>query len=93
MFDLDFRVSVDSKENPSVFVIEGLGEIRIQKGMTRVNGVNPEQLKVMAKFLEPKKVKNEQKSDNGNAVKASTRKTRKTRRRGAAASKGHGPIA
>lgn len=93
MVDLGNGVAIDNKDNPSVFLIQGLGEIRMQKGMTRTNGVNPEQFKVMADFFKPKKVKNEQRPNNANVGKTSPGKTGTTCSRGAATAKGHGPIA
>ena len=68
---------VDFPDKPSVFLIKGYGEIRLQKGDTRINGVTKDQLEAMFKAL--KKGKDEPKiTDNGDAVKTSTRKTRAT---------------
>ena len=57
MEDIGNDVMVDFPDKPSVFLVKGLGEIRVQKGNTRVNGVTLEQLKTIVKALQPKKVK------------------------------------
>ncbi len=43
---------VDFIDNPKVFLVKGYGELRIQKGNTRVNGITLEQLKFIVKTLE-----------------------------------------
>ena len=59
MVDLGNGIAVDFPDKPSVFLIQGYGELRIQKGDTRINGVTRKQLEIMAKYLKPKKVKEE----------------------------------
>ena len=83
MTDLGKSVAVDFPDKPSVFLIQGYGEIRIQKGDTRINGVSRTQLILMAKVLTPKKkeVKDGQKPDIADVKQTSPRKTRATRSR------------
>ena len=76
MIDLGKGVMVDFPDKPSVFLIRGYGEIRIQKGNTRINGITREQLKLMAK-----KVADGQKSDITDVKQVAPRKTRTTRSR------------
>ena len=72
MIDLGKGVSVDFKDHPYVFSIEGWDPIRIQKGEGRITGVSLEQLKLIIKAIEGSK--DGQKSNNANVVKTSTRK-------------------
>ena len=94
MTDLGKGVAVDFPDKPSVFLIQGYGEIRIQKGDTRINGVTRKQLALIVKKLKPKKtepevkwthikeeVKNGQKSDIADVKQTIPRKTRTTRSR------------
>jgi len=67
------KLLVDSLKKPKVFVVKGYGEIRIQSGSERVNGVTLSQLKIIVKVLG---VKNEQKSNFSATKQASARKTR-----------------
>ena len=76
MTDLGKGVAVDFPEKPSVFLIKGYGEIRIQKGDTRINGVTKDQLEIIVRRLE-----DGQKSDITDAKQAAPRKIRATRRR------------
>lgn len=82
MTDLGSGVAVDFPDKPSVFLIQGYGEIRVQKGDTRVNGVTRKQLELMVKKLKPKKeVKDGQESDIAVIEQAAPRKVRTTRSR------------
>lgn len=70
--------------NKQFFIIQGYGEIRIQNNPGRIYGVTLEQLALMLKTLKGKK--SEQKPNNGDVVKATSRKTRAVGRRNATAS-------
>ena len=74
MIDLGKGVSVDFLKHPYVFGIDGWDPIRIQKGKGRVTGVSLEQLKLIVKTVEGSDYG--QKPNNGDAVKAASRKTR-----------------
>ena len=80
MTDLGSGVAVDFPDKPSVFLIQGYGEIRVQKGDTRVNGVTRKQLELMVKKLK-KEVKDGQESDIAVIEQAAPRKVRTTRSR------------
>lgn len=83
MTDLGKGVAVDFPDKPSVFLIQGYGEIRVQKGDTRINGVTRKQFELMAKILKPKKkeVQDGQESDITDVKQTTPGKTRATRSR------------
>ena len=70
MDNLGDNIRVDDIKNPKVFIIKGFGELRMQSGSDRINGITLAQLKFMVKTLEDK---NGSKSDNGNVKQTSTR--------------------
>ena len=78
MVDIGKVVMVDFPDKPSLFLIKGYGEIRMQKSNTRINGVTKTQLETMIKALKPKKVKDEPEPDTTDVVKATPRKDRAT---------------
>lgn len=86
MIDLGKGVSVDFREHPYVFGIEGWDPIRIQKSNTRINGVSLKQLELIVKTL--KGVKREDTTNTGDAVETTAGEDRPTRGRGAKSSKG-----
>ena len=81
MTDIGKGVAVDFPDKPQVFLIQGYGEIRVQKGDTRINGVTRKQLELMVKKLKPKKVEDGQESNIADVKQAAPRKTRATRSR------------
>ena len=82
MVDIGKGIMVDFPDKPSLFLIKGYGEIRIQKGDTRINGVTEDQFKTMIKALKPKKVEDGQKHNPADAPDAPSGKTWTTRGRG-----------
>lgn len=88
MIDLGKGVSVDFLKHPYVFGIEDWDPIRVQKGNTRTNGVSLEQLEIIVKTM--KGSMNEQKPDNADAVKTTTRKARATSSKSAKPTAGNG---
>ena len=84
MIDIGKGVSVDFRDNPYVFGIEGWDPIRIQKGKGRIVGVSLEQLEVIVNFLKKreKRGKNEQGPNNADVKSTSTGKTRTVSGRG-----------
>ncbi len=90
MIDLGKGVSVDSRENPYVFGIEGWDPIRIQKGKGRTTGVSLEQLEIIIKTI--KKVKDGSKHNTTDAKSASAGKARSASGRSNKASAGSRPI-
>ncbi len=82
MTDLGNGISVDFPDKPSVFLIKGYGEIRVQKGNTRINGVSMRQFALIAKILRLKKeVKDGQEPDIADVKQTTPRKARTTRSR------------
>ena len=85
MIDLGKGVSVDFLKHPYVFGIEGWDPIRVQKGTGRITGVSLEQLKIIIRTIQGSA--DEQKPNNANVVKTTTRKNRTTRSRSSKPSK------
>lgn len=89
MIDLGKGVSVDFKEHPYVFGIDGWDPIRIQKGEGRITGVSVDQLEIVLATI--KGSRDGQKSNNGNVKQTATRKTRANGVRSTAARKDDRP--
>ncbi len=88
MVDIGKGVMVDFPDKPSIFLIQGYGEIRVQKSNTRINGVTEEQFKIMLKALKKRGVDDGQEHNTADATDASSRKTWTARSRGSKPRKG-----